>query len=114
MYSEVLFHCTLGPSESAALGLPLWAYWPISHEILTPKYYSTARWVPQRGTQVSLIQAHANTVRAGQDKRTRLPMMPRVPIKPPDGVPTDEQYYGNMEGVITMRFKGERLAKIAA
>jgi hypothetical protein len=59
-------------------------------------------------------QAHANTVRAGQDKRARLPMMPRVPIKPPDGVPTDEQYYGNMEGVITMRFKGERLAKIAA
>ena len=38
----------------AALGLPLWAYWPISHEILTPKYYSAARWVPQRGTQVSL------------------------------------------------------------
>ena len=40
--------------ETAALGLPLWAYWPISHEILTPKYYSAARWVPQRGTQVSL------------------------------------------------------------
>jgi hypothetical protein len=40
--------------ETAALGLPLWAYWPISHEILTPKDYSTARWVPQRGTQVSL------------------------------------------------------------
>ena len=40
--------------QCAALGLPLWAYWPISHEILTPKYYSAARWVPQRGTQVSL------------------------------------------------------------
>jgi hypothetical protein len=30
----------------AALGLPLWAYWPISHETLTPKYSSSlSRWV---------------------------------------------------------------------
>ena len=49
-------HLLTGASSTplAALGLPLWAYWPISHEILTPKDYSTARWVPQRGTQVSL------------------------------------------------------------